>query len=189
MSADIFPVPADILCDVHERLSRNTQAAQRLAQVLIWRIDAKRGRITRNRKDNKEGEMSHLLGQGHYFVKITNDQRKPTLHREPEGPALDDARFLAVAGVLSTFSFEILNLDAPPIVHFAPTPVTWSNEPASGLQPPEVVGVTLTLKIAPGMITIDQEFHFDLCFDNGAMLWSADGLRPLDPTIIEKPPE
>lgn len=133
--------------------------------------------------------MRQLLGQGRYFVKVTNDREKPTLHREPDGPALDDARFLAPAGTLSTFDFEILNLDPLPIVHFARPPITWRNGDPAGLQPPEVCDGTLTLKIAPGVITIDQELHFDLCFDNGAVLWSAQGVRPLDPTIIEKPPE
>ena len=133
--------------------------------------------------------MSQLLGQGRYYVKVINDCEKPTLHREAEGPALDDAMLLAEAGRLSTFIFEILSLDSPPLIHFAQTPITWNHGEPSGLHPLENDGTTLTLKITPGEITICQESPFELCFDNGAVLWSASGVGPLDPTIIEKPPE
>jgi hypothetical protein len=138
--------------------------------------------------------MNATLGPGTYIIKL-NDFGKPSLYTS-EGAHLDHPRFETTGD--SRFHFEILNVsDIPDSLIFSEPPISWSDgeEP---LGTPlgnshHVEGNILTLDVRlPVLDPLTVTYHFTLYLNRGditEVLWTSDGVRPLDPTIIEKPPE
>jgi hypothetical protein len=134
--------------------------------------------------------MHATLGPGTYTIKL-NDFGKPSLYTS-DGTRLDDPTFETKGA--ARIAFEILNIsEIPDSLVFSEHPVTWSD----GVEPfgnsHHLEGNTLTLNVHPPVTEpLTVTYHFKLHLNLGdisEVLWSSDGSRPLDPTIIEKPPE
>jgi hypothetical protein len=129
------------------------------------------------------------FGPGTYTVTL-NAQDKPALIPPGMTTPIDHVTFETCGG---TFLFVITDESLPEPLTFHPIPITWHSQgelipPPSG-NSTSLDGNTLTLTVSPPEEL--QTHHFGLHFNLGDIaleLWSADGLRPLDPTIIEKPP-
>ena len=138
--------------------------------------------------------MNAPLGPGTYTIKL-NDFGKPSLYTS-EGTHLDHPRFETTGD--GRLRFEILNpSDISDSLIFSEPPISWSDgeEP---LGTPlgnshRVEGNILTLDVHPPILDpLAVTYHFTLLLNRGnisEVLWAHDGSRPLDPTIIEKPPE
>lgn len=126
---------------------------------------------------------------GRYQIEL--DGKQPILHKR-DGALLEDQIFDATAGWESLFTFEIVNLDLP--FRFSqppgPQPIDWFSAGNPIEQPPHIhhevreEGTVLDLKVnPPNPLPPENEFRFVFNFENG------EGLDPLDPTIVEKPPD
>lgn len=137
--------------------------------------------------------MNATLGPGTYHIKL-NDSGKPSLYMS-DGTHLDDPTFETIGD--ASIAFEILNIsDIPDSLIFSETPITWSD----GAEPLGVPignshhreGNTLTLDVRPPVKEpVTVTYHFTLHLNLGdipEVLWASDGSRPLDPTIVENPP-
>jgi hypothetical protein len=127
-------------------------------------------------------------GPGTYVIKLI-DPDKPALF-DQNGNPLNDSPFETCGGV---FHFTISEEAQQDLLAFSPIPITWHAQ--EELTPPPSGNITSlegdTLKLTVSPPEAEHIYHFGLHFNLGRIelrLWSADGLRPLDPTIIEKPP-
>jgi hypothetical protein len=135
--------------------------------------------------------MSITFGPGTYFIEL-NENDKPILLTH-SGIPLEDPEFRAVAGQESSFTFEIKAQDNERLFTFAELPITWTGRDGQPMkQPPSIYIVAVTITVnPPSPLRFEKRFPFDLRFDVGESsegLWSADGTKPLDPTIVENPP-
>jgi hypothetical protein len=178
MSADIFSVPADILRDVHERAGG---------------LETEGVGSSKAARNEEENEMSPY-GPGTYFIKL-NASGHPGMYA-PDGMPIDDPRFESSGNASFFFS---LGLDES--VAFSEDPMTWRDADGNMMSEPfgnghrvmEEVRV-LILNVTPPVVMPASlpSYHFTLHLNVGDasdVLWASDGSRPLDPTIIEKPPE
>jgi hypothetical protein len=171
---------ADILPGVREHLAMST-----------WQIEAKRSRISRNRQDNKEEEMANIYRPGTYTIKL-NASGQPSLYAAGGTAPLDDPQFESSGN--TSFFFQIL--DRSLIAFDEERPITWGeleSEPLGNCHHIVKELSLLILNVTPSALMPDSTtYHFTLNLnvgDNSDVLWTADGSRPLDPTIVEKPPE
>jgi hypothetical protein len=142
--------------------------------------------------------MSKIYGQGAYTIKL-NDFGKPSLYEADGTTPLDDPTTFMTTGNASIV-FQVLentSAGAAPLV-FSNSPISWSGGQNSGESPAgnrhQVdSGTLLTLSVSPPPLSpAAVTYHFTLELNLGGItdgLWSHDGKRRIDPTIIEKPPE
>lgn len=131
--------------------------------------------------------------KGAYFIEL-DGQCNPILKQEDGAPLEPHPKFLAVEGPSSDFIFEIRVSDLN--FGFGPTALEWRDNGVAVPQPDSIrsclFGRKLTLTVfPPSAITLDVLFDFVLFFSNGKQIEAstAHGDRPLDPTIVERPPE
>jgi len=136
--------------------------------------------------------MANNYGPGTYTIKL-NDCGKPSLYAPGRAEPLDDPQFESFGN--SSFFFQILD----PIITFAEEqPITWGElesepEPRGNChQTVKELGILiLNVMPSPALKPISPTYHFVLHLNVGGIpdvLWTADGSRPLDPTIVENPP-
>lgn len=131
---------------------------------------------------------------GTYLIEFNDGT--PSLHTG-QGTLLQDHSFRAPAGNDQIFIFAIQD----PQIHYSqppgPEPIAWFNIAVEPIERPadiepsfSVDRMVLTLHVDPPPdLAFDLVFRFKLFFDNGLSLGPDDGVKPLDPTIIEKPPD
>jgi len=136
-------------------------------------------------------------GPGTYLIKL-NGSCQPSLYTF-DGKPIDDPRFESFGNASFFFSLAYVTSLA-----FSQEPMTWHDGDNNRLPEPfgnghrlvEEVKV-LILNVTPPIMDLGepQHHHFTLhlnvggIHDHDDVLWMSDGSRPLDPTIIEKPPE
>jgi len=136
--------------------------------------------------------MNTLYGPGTYAIKL-NGSGKPSLYTSGGTTPLDDPTFHTIGN--ANLVFDVLaTSEISDALIFSDPPITWREkvEPAGNSH--EVEGKTkLTLNVRPPAGSpLTATYHFKLHLDLGGFrheLWSHDGKRRVDPTIIEKPPE
>lgn len=126
---------------------------------------------------------------GTYFIELQGND--PFLSQQ-NGDPLESPQFMASEGSPSDFTFEI-RVPSDPNFGFGPQACEWRSGGVAVPQPGSIrsclQGGTLTLTVfPPPALLLDVSLDFVLFFTNGKQIEvsTAHGLRPLDPTIIEK---
>jgi hypothetical protein len=136
--------------------------------------------------------MKTVYGPGSYAIKL-NGSGKPSLYTDGGTTPLDDPTFHTIGN--ARLVFAILDTsEIPDALIFSDPPMTWGDKENPLGNSHAVEGkTTLTLNVRPPAgAPLTATYHFKLHLDLGGLrhdLWSHDGKRRVDPTIIEKPPE
>jgi hypothetical protein len=130
---------------------------------------------------------------GTYFIELQGND--PFLAKQ-NGEPLENPTFVA-DGDSSAELTLVIRVPSDPNFGFGPKAFEWKEGGTPVPQPGDIQsclhGGTLTFTVfpPPALLFDAKSFHFDLFFTNGRQIenLAAHGLRPLDPTIIEKPEE
>jgi hypothetical protein len=136
--------------------------------------------------------MNTVYGPGSYVIKL-NGSGKPSLYTDGGTTPLDDPTFHTIGDARLVFTILATSEIADALI-FSDPPLTWGDQEKPLGNSHEVEGKTkLTLSVRPPAgAPLTVTYHFKLHLDLGGFsheLWSHDGKRRVDPTIIEKPPE
>lgn len=138
--------------------------------------------------------MITVCDPGTYTIKL-NDCGKPSLYGANGTTPIDDPQFESSGN--ASFFFQILERS---LISFDPErPITWGElgwapEPPGNSHHVVTEVSTLILNVTPAMTSmmpVSTRYHFTLHFNVGGrsdVLWKSDGSKPLDPTIVENPP-
>jgi hypothetical protein len=137
--------------------------------------------------------MSELYGPDTYVIQL-NASGTPSLYTFDGTPTADDPQFQTAGN--ASFFFQIFDSR----ITFDEEPITWWDLTGSRMPEPGGNGHSvakdvkvLTLNVTPPPASeVIPTYHFKLHVkvdDSSEVLWTSDGSRAVDPTIIEKPPE
>ena len=134
--------------------------------------------------------MATVYGPGTYYIKL-NDSGKPSLFGPDRTTPIDDPQFETSGN--ASFFFQIFDTG---LMAFNPErPVTWkeleSKPLGNSYHIVKGMGILILNVTPPLMAPVSTTYHFTLHLDVGdvhEVLWTADGSLPLDPTVIENPP-
>ena len=137
--------------------------------------------------------MSETYGPDTYVIQL-NASETPSLYTFDGTPTAGDPQFQAAGN--ASFFFQVFDSR----ITFAEEPITWWDPTGSRMPEPGGNGHSvakdvkvLTLNVTPLPASeVIPTYHFKLHVmvdDRPEVLWTSDGSRVVDPTIIEKPPE